>query len=80
MYWFLTRKVREFGRIRSEDLEPELFQLSLGQGQPHIEEFEHLEFDLSNVPATEDTGHFRPVTVMVGRVEGILEWRDANDQ
>ena len=80
MGWFRTRNVRELGRIRGEDLEPELFQLLLSQGEPHIEDFEHLEFHLSNVPTTKNAGNFRPVTIVVGRIEGILQWQDAKDQ
>ena len=73
--WFWLREVGELGRVRSEDLEAKLPQLFLGEGQFHIKDFEHLEFHLSNVPATEDTGDVRPITVAVGRIEGILRGR-----
>ena len=68
---FWSRKVRE-GRVFSEDLKAELPQLLLGHGQPHIKDFEHLKFDLSNVPATESAGDIRPIAVGVGEIEGIL--------
>lgn len=71
MFW--TCKVRELGRIFSEDLQAELPQLFLNYGQPHTEDFEHLEFHHPNIPATEDASDARPVTVGVGKIEGILE-------
>lgn len=65
--------MRELGRVFSEDFEAESPQLFLGYGQPHIKDLKHLEFHLSNIPATEDAGDIRPFTVGVGKIEGILE-------
>ena len=65
--------MREFCCVLSEDLEAELFQLFLSYGQPHAEDFEHLEFHISDVPATEDASDTRPIAVGMGKVEGILE-------
>jgi len=70
---FWMRKVRELGRVCSEDLEAKLPQLVLCEGQPHVKNFEHLQFHLSNIPATEGAGDVHPVTVVVGRIEGILK-------
>lgn len=67
--------MRELGRVCSEDLDAKLLQFFLGERQPHIKNFEHLEFHLSNVPATEDAGGVRPVTVTVRGLDGILDQR-----
>ena len=69
------REVREFGRVRSENLKAKLPQFFLREGQLHIEDLEHLEFHLPDVPATKGAGDVRPVTVAVGRIKGILRCR-----
>lgn len=70
--WFWIREIRELGRVCSEDLKAKLPQLVLGEGQLHIEDFKHLDLHFSDIPATKGTGDFRPVTVVGGRIEGIL--------
>lgn len=75
MRWFWLRGARKLDRVHGEDLEAKLLQVFLGEGQLHIKDFEHLELHLSNVPATKGTGDIRPITVAVGRIEGILRCR-----
>jgi len=70
---FWMGKMHEFRRVLGKDLEAELFQLFLSYGQPHTEDLKHLEFHLSNVPATEDASDTRPIAVGGGEIEGILE-------
>ena len=61
--------------MSSDDLEAKLLQLILSEGQLHVKDLEHLEFHLPNVPATKDASDIRPLAVLDGRIEGILEWQ-----
>ena len=69
-----SRQVCELGRVLCQHLEAKLLQFVLGERQLHVEDLEHLEFNLSNVPATEDASDVRPVAVAMRGVDGILEW------